>query len=144
LRQLTCEGWENVGFAENGISANFVSPDDLMNPGPAAEIDGVRYPVFFLRDEFEKFVRLAFGSAESPPDVPDSGAPLRRRGRQKGQGSFEVVDLPILNEMKDLISARKAASPEEAARVLADKAHGAGTIESKSARLAKRYRKRRP
>ena len=101
-----------------------------MNPGPDTEIDGVRYPVFFLRDKFEKFVGSAFGSAKSPP--VDSGAPLRRRGRQKGQGSFEVVDLPILNEMKDLISARKAASPEEAARVLvlAGKAYGAATIES--------------
>jgi hypothetical protein len=70
LRQLTCEGWENVGFAENGISANFVSPDDLMNPGPATEIDGVRYPVFFLSDEFEKFVTSAFDSAVAFPSRP--------------------------------------------------------------------------
>jgi hypothetical protein len=68
--QLTCEGWENVGFAKNGISANFVSPDDLMNPGPDTTIDGVRYPVFFLREAFEKLVEAEFGS------LPSSGEPL--------------------------------------------------------------------
>jgi hypothetical protein len=79
LRQLTCEGWENVGFAENGISANFVSPDDLMNPGPDTEIDGVRCPVFFLRDEFEKFVTSAFDSAvafSSRPIISANAAPV--------------------------------------------------------------------
>jgi hypothetical protein len=43
--------------------------------------------------------------------------------------------------MKSLLRKRKAASPEEAARLVADRAHGSGTPDSKIDRLAKRYRK---
>ncbi len=78
----------------------------------------------------------------SPIEVSISVARERRRGRRKGQGSFESVDLPLLDEMKALIALGTAASPEEAARTLAPKAHGAGTLESKSERLAKRFRNR--
>jgi hypothetical protein len=63
-----------------------------------------------------------------------------KRGRKKGVGSYEKLDRPIVEKMKKMLLSGKAASPEEAARKFADKAHGNGTIESKTERLAKRYR----
>jgi hypothetical protein len=78
----------------------------------------------------------------SPIEVATPFAGKRRRGRRKGQGSFESLDLPLLQEMKGLIASGAAASPEEAARILAPKAHGGGSVESKTERLARRFRNR--
>ena len=88
-----------------------------------------------------------------PPDYEGSHEPLhrpilqemeaatpKRRRRKKGDGSYADIDLPLLDEMKELISSHRAASPEEAARMLAKKALGSGSEESKAERLAKRYR----
>jgi hypothetical protein len=77
VQRLTCEGWENAGFLRTGIDENFVSPDDPTNPGPDTTIDGVRYPVFFLRSEFEKLVETAFGVQLPLP--PLSGEPIQPR-----------------------------------------------------------------
>lgn len=71
---------------------------------------------------------------------PISGAPERRRGRTKGSGSFDQTDVPLLDEMAALIKSGKAASSDGAARMVADRATGGGTFESKATRLAKRYR----
>jgi hypothetical protein len=81
-------------------------------------------------------------AAESlePESTSKAAAPKKSPGRKKGDGSYAKLDLPILDEMKELISSHRAASPEEAARLLAEKAHGAGSVESKAERLAKRYR----
>jgi hypothetical protein len=46
--QLVREGWEDVGVMRSGITSNFVGPDDILNPGPDAEIDGRRRPVFLF------------------------------------------------------------------------------------------------
>lgn len=73
---------------------------------------------------------------------PKAGGPERRRGRTKGSGSFADADLPLLEEMAALIANGKAASPDGAARLLADRAAGGGTFESKATRLAKRFRNR--
>jgi hypothetical protein len=88
-------------------------------------------------------------AADSLPKVPlpqtevpyDHRPKSRRRpGRQKGEGSYATVDLPLLEAMKALISSGEAASAEEAARQIANKAHGGGTLESKAERLARRFR----
>lgn len=65
---------------------------------------------------------------------------VKRRGRKIGSGSMADADSPILAEMKALITDHKAHSANGAATLLAAKASGNGTIESKIARLAKRYR----
>jgi hypothetical protein len=78
----------------------------------------------------------------SPIEVATQFGGKRPRGRQKGQGSFESLDLPLLQEMKRLISSGAAASAEEAARSVAPKAHGGGSLESKAERLARRFRSR--
>jgi hypothetical protein len=76
--QLQRQGWDDVGFCRSGISSNFVAPNDLMDPGPDSEIDGFRRPVFFMRNDFEKLIALAFGSGD--PLAPDQGF-RSRRGR---------------------------------------------------------------
>jgi hypothetical protein len=43
--------------------------------------------------------------------------------------------------MEQLLSRGKAVSAEEAARQVASRAHGGGTVESKAERLARRFRK---
>ena len=70
----------------------------------------------------------------------EAATPKMRGRKKKGDGSYANIDLPLLDEMKELISSHRAASPEEAARMLAKKAHGSGSEESKAERLAKRYR----
>jgi hypothetical protein len=50
------------------------------------------------------------------------------------------MDAPLLAEMKRLLNEGKAASPQEAAKHIAPKAHGHATLENKTDRLARRYR----
>jgi hypothetical protein len=83
------------------------------------------------------------GGKPLQPEGASEAAPPKKRGRKKGDGSYTAIDLPLLDEMKGLISSNQAASPEEAARKLAKKAHGSGSEESKAERLAKRYRRER-
>jgi hypothetical protein len=64
----------------------------------------------------------------------------RQRGRRLGSGTYAIADAPLLAEMKDLIEAGKANSPDGAAKMVAAKAAGAATIESKASRLARAYR----
>src|SRR5262249_10350874 len=59
------------------------------------------------------------------------------RGRPKGSGTYVHADAPLLEEMWQLIKSGTAFSPEGAARAVAPKASGAGTVESKRDRLAK-------
>jgi hypothetical protein len=71
--------------------------------------------------------------ADAPPDGK------RRRGRPKGSGSYEAVDEPLIDEMREAIEANPAVSPTAAAACVADRAPGGGTPESKVKRLAQRY-----
>jgi len=80
--------------------------------------------------------------AETTPHNPPKrgGDQARVRGRKPGQGSYLSLDIPLLREMKRLLAEGKAASAEEAARQVAPRAHGYGTIDSKAERLARRFR----
>jgi hypothetical protein len=66
----------------------------------------------------------------------------KRRGKKKGAGSYEDLDAPLLREMESILKQGKAASAEEAARKVAEKAHGGGTAKSKAERLGRRFRKK--
>ena len=65
----------------------------------------------------------------------------RHTGRPPGSGSFEMVDRSLIEEMRRQIESGAAKSALDAAGKVVDRAKGAGTIESKLTRLAKRYRK---
>jgi hypothetical protein len=76
----------------------------------------------------------------SADDIQQIGHKKRRGGRRKGSGSYERFDKPLIDEMQILIDEGKAVSPEAASHLVAHKAEGGGTKESKAERLAKRYR----
>ena len=61
------------------------------------------------------------------------------KGRPAGAGSMDKADAPLLLEMRELIEKGKAFSPNGAAMLVAGKAAGNGTQESKIARLGRRY-----
>jgi hypothetical protein len=114
-----------------GIDSDYViDPYDESDPGPGGTfISGAYRPVFFWRDEFERWFQKTFGAD-----------PLKRRGRKPGSGSWENEDRPFLQEMNRLIESGSAKSPEDAAGQVAKSARGA-SFESTRTRLAKRYRK---
>ena len=58
--QLRRDGWDRLGEFEDGITANFVGPDDPFNRGPNTVVGGKRRPVFFMRGEWEKLVKAEF------------------------------------------------------------------------------------
>ena len=59
--KLPRDRWDEPGEFENGITANFVGPDDPLNRGPNTVVEGKRRPVFFIRSELEKLVEAEFG-----------------------------------------------------------------------------------
>ena len=65
---------------------------------------------------------------------------IDRRGHPPGSGSLEADDVPILEEMRELIENGVAPSASAAAATMLDRAADAGTPASKIARLVKRYR----
>ena len=67
--KLPRDGWDELGEFENGITANFVGPNDPINRGPNTVVEGKRRPVFFIRSEFEKLVEAEpeCGEARSRP-----------------------------------------------------------------------------
>lgn len=64
--KLPRDGWDELGEFENGITANFVGPDDPLNRGPNTVVEGKRRPVFFIRSEFEKLVQAEPECGEAP------------------------------------------------------------------------------
>jgi hypothetical protein len=108
---------------------DFVTNDDLVR-NPNTFLHGAYRPVFLWRDEFEHWLKKTFGQQE------------HRGGRPTGSGSWQVADEPLLDEMYNMIKTGMAKSPNDAARLLADRASGSGTLASKQTRLANRYRKK--
>jgi hypothetical protein len=119
----------------DGLDFDYVpDPYDAHFSGPHGTlIDGAYRPVFFWRDDFDRWFAKVFGAREGG-----------RRGRRPGSGSYERRDEPLLKEMRKLIEDGNAKSPHEAACKVAGSAKGAGTVESRVTRLAKRYGKMYP
>jgi hypothetical protein len=95
---------------------------------------------------YERALRAGSAGSEAGSSVgPHEASTNERkvfkpRGRTPGSGSYAPADAPLLDEMRRSIVERKAMSVHRAAALVADRAHGAGTIESKASRLARAYR----
>jgi hypothetical protein len=97
----------------------------IENPThPEAMVGGVRFPVFFLKKDFDHWLKRTFPQA---------------RGRPRGSG-MQIADQHLLREMQQLILAGKASSPTDAARQIVDKALGGGGLDSKIRRLERHYK----
>lgn len=80
-------------------------------------------------------------TSAQPMQFPER-KPVRPRGRTKGSGSLAPDDEPLLDEMEEKLKQREVASVQAAAQAVASKAKGAGTLDSRRDRLAKRFRER--
>jgi hypothetical protein len=58
--ELKREDWLKGRNFPAGFSTNFVSPGDLVQPGPLAQAGGKLRPVFFWKAEFETFLAAPF------------------------------------------------------------------------------------
>lgn len=97
---------------------------------------------FDLRYDARAYKRWLRGEADPVAAMPGSsiGKPAQaRRGRRKGSGSYDKSDSILINEMQTMISNGDATSPNDAARQLAPKAKGYGTVESKQTRLVRKF-----
>ena len=107
-----------------------VGMDDFVHNAsgnPDTLIRGAYRPVFLWKEDFERWLKKIFGAQ-------------KRRGRPVGSGSWEAADRDLLKKMHRLIANGSAKSPNDAARLVANRAQGAGTPESKQTRLARSYR----
>jgi hypothetical protein len=74
LQLLDYRQWtERNNFGTPGFSEDFVDPDDLIQPGPSACIDGLSRPVFFYQREFDEW--LSQQSPSGPQEPMRVGAP---------------------------------------------------------------------
>jgi hypothetical protein len=86
------------------------------------------------------------GAENAPQSAAPAGVAARSISasvpiKRKHNGlDHRAADVPLVAEMQALIEARKARSPDDAARAVVDRAEGHGTPESKVKRLAKHYR----
>jgi hypothetical protein len=110
--------------------SNFLD-DYALSGNPNTFVHGARRPVFFDEREFETWFKKAFAKEK------------HAGGRPRGSGSLYPSDEPLLVEMHELITSKKAKSPTEAAGMVADKARGQ-SFEAKKTRLRKSYKKMFP
>jgi hypothetical protein len=146
LRLISSEWGLWYNYPTRWFSFDYVHPYSFQ-PDPAVLYSGAQpapegtfirdalRPVFFLQKEFDQWFAEVF-SAKANLKTSN-----RRAGRPPGSGSWGVADDRLLDDMRDMIKSGKAKSPNDAARLLVDRAAGTGTPDSKQTRLANRYRK---
>ena len=101
--------------------------DNGQSTFPNIVLRGAYRPVFLWKEEFERWFKKTFPREKHPG------------GRPRGSGSWRDADQELILEMRELIKAKKAKSPNDAARLLADRTPGAGSLKSKQDRLRKGY-----
>ena len=82
--------------------------------------------------------RFAEATSQLISAAPSAPAKGKRRGRKKGDGSFDEFDKPLIERALNMIAEVAGMNANKAATILAPEAHGSGTEESKKTRL---YRK---
>jgi hypothetical protein len=73
-------GWDD--YIPPGIWTDYIIPDDYEAPGPNGTlIRGALRPVFFMRDEFEAWLKKTFGATESITAVSEPNPKLQNLKR---------------------------------------------------------------
>jgi hypothetical protein len=108
---------------------DFADNEDSCVHNPNTLIRGAYRPVFLWKRDFEQWFNETFGHKKHPG------------GRPAGSGSWQDADRALIMKMNSLIKRHAAKSPNDAARLVASEAAGAGSLGSKQSRLAKGYRK---
>ena len=80
------------------------------------------------------------GQSSSKASKSDQG----KRGRPAGSGTFADSDAPLLGEMRALLKDGTARSLHQASMLVAPRAEGGGTTESKARRLRDAYGRKWP
>jgi len=94
-------------------------------------------------DERDAYANESGKGEQADVAAPSAAAPMRTKRKTNGQ-DYRPLDAPLVTEMRTLIEAGTAISPEDAARAVVDRATGAGQGASKVKRLALRYRNTYP
>lgn len=126
-----------------GIFSNHVASG--MDPGPEGTFfKGAYHPVYLIESEFYNWLYAAFPHRRPHEDQessdPEITAPSKgvRRGRPSGSGSYEQLDAPLVEKMKQLRESGAVNSIQKAAEAVADEAVGQSK-EAKVRRLMARY-----
>lgn len=119
LGPVPLEDWEAGLFESGGIA---------MGTYTATNVE-------FLRHDVDRHY-----PARCEPAIKDSTR--AGRGREKGAGSYDILDIPLLNEMRDLRVSGKALSDQKAAEHVVEHATGGGSYQSKIRRLTSKYKLR--
>lgn len=110
-----------------GERITFISTYDRVGPWRNVHVE---------REGLEKL----FGKQLPQGGKVDASTSKKRRGRPPGAGSYGELDLLLVEKGIKMVETGKVASPQEAARQLSGDAYGAGTLESKTDRIARRIR----
>jgi hypothetical protein len=94
--KLSLDGWDELGEFENGITANFVGPDDPLNRGPNTVVEGKRRPVFLIRSESEKLAEAEPECGEAPELTrsaePESPIPIPTAASKRTRAQTERAE----------------------------------------------------
>ena len=108
------------------LGGNFLD-DSPLSGNPNTFVRGARRPVFFEKREFETWFNKVFAKEK------------HAGGRPRGSGSYAPMDELLILKMHELIKSKQAKSVNDAARMVAPEAQGAGRVDSKQRRLRIAY-----
>ncbi len=121
---------EKLNPHQNWASGDFVGAD------PASK-RWVALGVTFFREQINQ---ICGQPSPSPPDAGGSHESQRHATRKRGGKSFVDTDAPLIEQMHKLITSGDARGPMDAALQVVHMAKGGGSVESRSKRLASRYK----
>jgi len=142
------EDGQLIAWGQNGHEkSEKIDPPDWAQEHYRLSVSWISLPDPYNRVTVKRSDVMALWPTDPDPNMAgkQEAAPQtkqkRGRGRTKGSGSYTEADGPLLAEMRQLIAEQVAFSPDGAAKMVADKAKGGGTAESRASRLARSYRK---
>jgi hypothetical protein len=136
---LTPELW-NATRRWTGFDECWIDLSDPFGQVSQRRVVSASY-VYVERQSLEETLQTDEDSSQRA-NAPSSPRKTGKRGRRPGDGSYAVPDSRLVERMHDMIVIGSATSAKAAATLLVGEAIGAGSKDSKIARLAARYTER--